>query len=123
MDSELRNILRKHGVNADEEGTSFGFVSYILISANVSTVPVYDLTDYYGSSATSTFDHSEEAFLLHLAHAPRWKGEIPSKSFVGIQGLPTTTSHNGHVDLRFTLCRVFVIATAFGQKSGCMLSV
>jgi hypothetical protein len=81
---------------------------------------VYDLTEWYASKGLGGADHSSELFMTRVAHALRWQGKIPNLSFVGVQGIPYKFLHknHNHVEIQFSLCRVFVFATLFSQKSG-----
>ncbi|KAI0336885.1 hypothetical protein BDW22DRAFT_1349560, partial [Trametopsis cervina] len=72
FDSEVLKIIKSNGLKGDED------------------VPVYDLTQYFQNSCDDVYRYP-----LHhlLAIAPRFEGELPEKSIVGVLSIPQSGNH------------------------------
>ena len=60
--------------------------------------------------------HALDRFVALCARHPRFVGEIPLDSLVGVICVPTKQPHQQHVDIGFNLLAVVVLATPFNTS-------
>ena len=58
--------------------------------------------------------HSMDMLVAMCARKPRFEGELPAKSLVGVLCVPVRRGHGDHSDLSFNLVGAILLATPYG---------
>ena len=88
----------------------------MMTDKSVPIVPVFDVTSHYGCMSSKDIPHTLDRFVTLAVRGPRFVGEVPVDSLVGILCVPNKQPHLQHVDMGFNLIGIVVLATPYNTS-------